>query len=108
MIISPSGGTADTNQTGRSPANPRDYADTKTPPTALTRSSARPGRATAARPGLRAGAHGPAGGAGCAAGSRPAAPPVMGAGAAEAGHAGDHPAGRALDARPGYHRAAGH
>jgi hypothetical protein len=39
MIISPSGRTADTNQTGRPPANAQDYADIKNPSTALTRAS---------------------------------------------------------------------
>jgi hypothetical protein len=40
MIISLSGGTTDTNQTGRSSANAQDYADNGNPLTALTRRSA--------------------------------------------------------------------
>jgi hypothetical protein len=37
MIISPSGGTIDTNQTGGSPATAQDYADIKKQHTAPTR-----------------------------------------------------------------------
>jgi len=40
MLISPSGGIADTNQTGRSPATAQDYADIKNPLTALARHNA--------------------------------------------------------------------
>jgi hypothetical protein len=40
MIISPSGGTTDKNQTGRSPATAQDYADIKKQHTALARPSA--------------------------------------------------------------------
>jgi hypothetical protein len=42
MINSPSGGTTDTNQTGRSPANAQDYSDIRNPSIALTRESAGP------------------------------------------------------------------
>jgi hypothetical protein len=40
MIISPSGGITDTNQTGRSPTNAQDYADIKNLRAALTRHNA--------------------------------------------------------------------
>jgi hypothetical protein len=40
MIISPSGGITDTNQTGRSPATAQDYADINNPLTALARHNA--------------------------------------------------------------------
>jgi hypothetical protein len=39
MIISPSGGIADTNQTGRSSVNAQDYAGNRAMLTALTRAS---------------------------------------------------------------------
>ena len=39
MIIFPSGGISDTNQTGRPPANAQDYADISRLHTALTRAS---------------------------------------------------------------------
>jgi hypothetical protein len=39
MIIFPSGGITDTNQTGRPPANAQDYADISRLHTALTRAS---------------------------------------------------------------------
>jgi hypothetical protein len=51
---------------------------------------------------------GPAGRAGRTARGGPAAAPALGGGAAEARHPGDHTAGRALGARPGYHRTAGY
>ena len=44
MIISPSAGTTDTNQTGKSPANAQDYADNRNPPMRPEQATSKPGR----------------------------------------------------------------